>query len=105
MNVKTVLGINQPYGQGRVGRGESSEAPGTVTRGTGTEAGATSADRVTISGDAKLVALAGRAAQDASDVRTDKVASLKAQVEAGTYQPDSRKIAEKMLTMESELFD
>ena len=32
------------------------------------------------------------------------MASLKAQVEAGTYQPDSKKIAEKMLTMESELF-
>lgn len=105
MEIKTVLGINSSYGQSRVGRGDSSETANGITRdGTSTGAADTGADRVTLSDGARLLSVATRTAQDASDVRADKVAELKAQVEAGTYQPDSRKIAEKMLTMESDLF-
>ncbi len=104
MDIKTVFGIKQPYGQSRVGRGESGESAG-VTRGRSSEAEQpSSSDRVTLSDDARLVSLASRSAQEAPDVRADRVAALKAQVEAGTYQPDSKKIAEKLLTMESDLF-
>jgi len=102
MDIKTILGINQSYGQGRVGRGESGETSG-AARGKSTSQGSET-DRVTLSDDAKLVSVATRTAQDAPEVRSDRVAVLKAQVEAGTYLPDSRKIAEKLLTMESELF-
>jgi len=104
MDIKTVLGINQSYGQGRIGRGDSNESasgpartPASETTGTG------SADRVTLSDGARLVGVAVRTAGETSEVRTDKVAELKAQVQAGTYQPNSRKIAEKMLTMEADL--
>lgn len=104
MDIKTVFGIKQSYGQNRIGRSDSGDSSN-VSRGKTTESEQSSgSDRVTLSDDAKLVSLAARTAQDASDVRTDKVASLKAQVDAGTYQPDSKKIAEKMLTMESDLF-
>ncbi|WP_428560113.1 MAG: flagellar biosynthesis anti-sigma factor FlgM [Solidesulfovibrio sp. DCME] len=104
MDIKTVLGINQGYGQSRVGRGESGQTS-SVSRSRGAEAEGTSgSDKVTLSGDARLVSLAATTAKDASDTRSERVAELKAQVEAGTYQPDSKKIAEKMLTMESELF-
>ncbi|EFL50278.1 anti-sigma-28 factor, FlgM [Solidesulfovibrio fructosivorans JJ]] len=104
MDIKNILGINQAYGQGRIGRSGSGETSG-VTRGgaSQTEAGAAT-DRVTLSGDARLVSLAANQAKEAPEVRSDRVATLKAQVQAGTYQPDSKKIAEKMLTMESDLF-
>ncbi len=106
MDIKNIFGINQPYGQNRVGRNDSSESS-SVSRGkAGSSGGASgsSADRVTLSDGGRLVSVATRTAQEAPESRADKVASLKAQVEAGTYQPDSKKIAEKMLTMESELF-
>jgi negative regulator of flagellin synthesis FlgM len=105
MDIKTVFGINQGYGQNRVKRGDSGESS-SVSRTDGGESasGASGADKVTLSGDARLVSLAATTAKDAPDTRSDRVAELKAQVEAGTYQPDSRKIAEKMLTMDSELF-
>jgi negative regulator of flagellin synthesis FlgM len=104
MDIKTVLGINQSYSQGRIGRGDGSESASSTTRTTTSDtSSSTGADRVTLSDGAKLVGVATKTASEASDVRTDKVADLKAQVEAGTYQPDSKKIAEKMLTMESDL--
>ncbi|MHC1787943.1 flagellar biosynthesis anti-sigma factor FlgM [Solidesulfovibrio sp.] len=105
MDIKTVFGINQAYGQNRVGRGDSGESS-SVARGKGSESerSSGSADRVTLSDDARLVSVATRSAQEAPESRADKVAALKAQVDAGTYQPDSKKIAEKLLTMESELF-
>ena len=105
MDIK-ILGHNQTYTQDRLNRSETGDAAGSVTRGTGSDSSqsTSSTDRVTLSDNAKLVSQATKAAGDASDIRTDKVASLKAQVEAGTYQPDSKKIAEKMLTMDSELF-
>ena len=104
MDIKSVFGINQSYGQGRIGRGDSGESANGVTRNATTETTGTSgADRVTLSDGARLVGVAVKTASESSEVRTDKVAELKAQVQAGTYQPDSRKIAEKMLTMESDL--
>lgn len=106
MDIKNIFGINQPYGQNRVGRSDSSESS-SVSRGKTSSSGSasgSSADRVTLSDGGRLVSVATRTAQEAPESRADKVAALKAQVEAGTYQPDSKKIAEKMLTMESELF-
>lgn len=104
MDIKTVFGINQ-YGQSRLGRSESGESASTSrTKGSSSTDQGSGSDRVTLSDSAKLVSLASREAQNASDVRADKVAALKAQVQAGTYQPDSKKIAEKMLTMDADLF-
>lgn len=106
MDIKNILGINQGYGQSRIGRSGSSGETSGVTRGSVAESeGAPETDRVTLSGDARLVALAANQAKESPDVRSDRVAELKARVQSGTYQPDSRKIAEKMLTMESDLFN
>jgi len=44
------------------------------------------ADRLELSGMAPFV----RALKAASDVRTDKVAAIKAQIEAGTYETDEK---------------
>jgi len=105
MDIKTIFGINQGYGQNRVGRGDSGESS-SVSRGKSSESGrsGSTSDRVTLSDDAKLVSVATRTAQESPETRADKVAALKAQVDAGTYQPDSKKIAEKLLTMESDIF-
>lgn len=105
MDIKTIIGINQGYGKNRVSRGDSGESSN-ISRGRNAESGhaAGSSDRVTLSDDARLVSVATRTAQEAPETRADKVAALKAQVDAGTYQPDSKKIAEKLLTMESDLF-
>jgi negative regulator of flagellin synthesis FlgM len=105
MDIKNVFGINQGYGQNRIGRGDSGESS-SVSKGKSSEQSRSSgsSDRVTLSDGARLVSVATRSAQEAPETRADKVATLKAQVEAGTYQPDSKKIAEKLLTMESELF-
>ncbi len=105
MDIKNIFGINQPYGQNRVGRSDSAnlqvfrEARREVQRFVrflGRPGDAFRRRQARVRGH--------RTAQEAPESRADKVASLKAQVEAGTYQPDSKKIAEKMLTMESELF-
>ncbi len=56
---------------------------------------------VKISGGAKDRAAAASKAFDIAkntpDVREDRVAALKAQIDAGTYQPDSGKIADGIL--------
>ena len=54
-------------------------------------------DTVDISDTAKRVSSAREELDRIPDVREDKVAELKAQIENGTYKVDSEKIADKML--------
>jgi negative regulator of flagellin synthesis FlgM len=61
-------------------------------------------DRVSVSQDALLMTEARRAAQNAPDVRTDKVEELRVQVANGTYKPDSRLVAENLIREEPGLF-
>lgn len=103
MDIKTVTGLKSPYGKDKIGGSESAESAA-AAKAKAAEAAVSGKDRVTLSDDVKMVAEAAKAAEAAPAVRTDKVASLKAQVDAGTYQPDSKKIAEKLLTMEREIF-
>ncbi|NMC48423.1 MAG: flagellar biosynthesis anti-sigma factor FlgM [Desulfovibrio sp.] len=102
MDIKDILGTGASYGKNRVGSGKTSDvSPGTA--GDKASGATTSTDTVTLSGNAQLFSQAIREAQTAPDVRADRVAELKAQVESGTYQPDSRKIAEKLLLSEIDL--
>ena len=68
------------------------------------EAAAAQGDTVTVSQDALLLTEARRTAQNAPDVRADKVAALRIQVANGTYKPDSRLIAEHLVREEPLLF-
>jgi negative regulator of flagellin synthesis FlgM len=54
-------------------------------------------DRVELSTSSRLIQKIQEAAQAAPDVRAEKVAALKKQVENGTYQVSSEDIAGKML--------
>ena len=56
------------------------------------------ADTVALSGAAKDIQEAQRQLEAIPDVREDKVAQLKEQIENGTYEMDEEKIAGKMIT-------
>lgn len=56
-----------------------------------------SADGVNVSEEAKLRSAAYSEAMKAGEVREDKVAALKAMVESGEYEPDSRDIAARIV--------
>jgi negative regulator of flagellin synthesis FlgM len=65
----------------------------TQQQATAQEAG----DRVELSPLAKDLQKAAEVAQATPDVRADKVAALKAKIESGTYEVDSKKVASKMI--------
>ncbi|CCU80832.1 hypothetical protein HSACCH_02347 [Halanaerobium saccharolyticum subsp. saccharolyticum DSM 6643] len=54
-------------------------------------------DQIKISSQAKGILTAKAELKNRPQIRTDKVADLKAKLENGNYQIDSKKIAEKML--------
>jgi negative regulator of flagellin synthesis FlgM len=54
-------------------------------------------DEISLSWRARNVAGAAAAVQNAPDVRTEKVAALRAAIINGTYQPDARQVAERLL--------
>ncbi len=54
-------------------------------------------DTVQISGKAKTFQAAMTAVTEASDVREDKVAKLKAAIESGTYSVSGKEIADKLV--------
>lgn len=65
---------------------------------------AASQDTVSVSDEALLLTESLRSAQSAPDIREDKVASLKAAIESGTYNINARLIAEKIAAEETSLF-
>ena len=65
---------------------------------------AATGDVVSVSSDARLMAEASRAAQDSPDVRQEKVAQLKEQVQNGTYKVDNESIARGLLREDMGLF-
>jgi negative regulator of flagellin synthesis FlgM len=54
-------------------------------------------DQVTFSEHARDMAKTMKAAREADDIRTDKVAEIKNRIQSGTYQTDSKEIARKLL--------
>lgn len=55
------------------------------------------ADTAELSGEALSARRAQAAVTASSEVRAEKVAAIKAQVQAGTYQVDTHALAEKLL--------
>ncbi len=58
---------------------------------------AAKADSVTLSDSARSLAAARQAVQDAPDVRHEKVAAIKQQVDTGTYSVPASVLARKMV--------
>ncbi len=57
-------------------------------------------DRISISEEGRLKMNMLKAAQENDGVRADKVADVKARIEAGEYNPDSKDIAASLLKQE-----
>jgi negative regulator of flagellin synthesis FlgM len=93
MDIKTISGGTSPYVQSRVEKGGGSDASAKNNASNSATAG----DRVSVSSDARLVAEAAQTAQESPDVRVDKVEALRAQVQSGTYTPNSQLIAQKLV--------
>ena len=53
-------------------------------------------DELNLSETAKYFQLAFKAAKDAPDIRTEKVETIKAQMDAGTYNVSAQEVASKM---------
>ena len=61
-------------------------------------------DRISISEEGRLKMNMLKAAQDNDGVRADKVADVKARIEAGEYNPDSKDIAASLLKQELDVW-
>lgn len=61
-------------------------------------------DRISISEEGRLKASTLKAAQEADDVRADKVADLKARIEAGEYKPSGKDIAASLVKQELDVW-
>jgi len=99
MDIKKVLGGVNPYVQSKVDKSEGSEATSKAEKAKAKAKGqaTSSGDRVSVSSESKLVAEAAKVAAESPDIRVDRVEALRTQVQEGTYNPDSRRIAEKLV--------
>ncbi len=107
MDIKNIYSGMQSYLQNKVDKddvAETGQADSTRSKKSGKRALASSSDTVNFSDEAKLYATSVRTAQADSGVRADRVAALKAQVQAGTYQIDSKTTAENMLAQDLEIY-
>lgn len=93
MKIKSYVEGNQPFTQGKIELTEPVKAAEIAP----SEAPVQETDTVTLSEEARLRGVALAAANQDSGIRADKVAELKAQIQAGTYKPDLRKTAANML--------
>jgi negative regulator of flagellin synthesis FlgM len=60
-------------------------------------------DRISLSEGAKLRTEAHKAAQDAPEIRREKVEAIKAKIAAGEYEIDAQKVAQKMVEEDLDL--
>lgn len=103
MDIKNIFGGSSPYTQSKVDKGDESAAASKVDKAKAKAKSQTSGkDRVSVSDDAKLVAEAAKAAQESPDIRVERVEALRSQVQAGTYNLDSRRIAQKLVESDLE---
>lgn len=70
---------------------------------TGNIAKAPQKDTVVLSQTAQLLKTASAHLADSPEVNSDRVAQLKAAIEDGSYQVDTQRVAEKMLSLEASL--
>ena len=100
MEIRNLLKGVDPY-QAKLEKAErDSGRAGRSSAGSASSKG----DRVSVSNTARLHTEAMRAANEAPDVRREKVEALKAKVEAGEYTIDPHKVAAKIIEEERELF-
>ncbi len=100
MEIKNYLKGLDPY-QAKLEKAESGKLKNGKRT---TDDSSSTGDRVSVSNEARLRTEAYSTALSASDVRQEKVNAIKERVDSGEYQVDSRKVAEKLITEEMEIF-
>ncbi len=104
MEIKNNLNPLDPYSQSKLtGANQAGQVKSRAAADTHAPS-RESGDRVSLSAEAKLRTEAFTTAMNTPDVRTAKVAEIKARVEAGQYETDSKAIAAKLLQEEPGLF-
>lgn len=98
----TINSIN-PLGSYEVNRLDQLEQHQQETQKATVQKEATN-DRVSISEEGRLKASLFKTAQEGDDVRADKVAAAKAQIEAGEYKPEGKDIAASMIRHELDVW-
>lgn len=101
MDIQQLTSALDAYGGTVAGAGTADATPQRRSR---TAAAPARGDTVKVSQDGQLLNVAFKAAQEAPDVRAEKVAQLRARIADGTYASDSRKIAAGILREEAALF-
>lgn len=99
MEINNLLGKLGPYDQTRIDKANEDAAKAKKEQAAARSAG----DRISFSDEAKLRTEALSAATSTPDVRREKVAAIKARIESGEYEIDTRKIAQKMVEEDLEL--
>lgn len=93
MKINQIPGVASSYqktGSRKVAKGQDSSV-------------AAKGDQVQLSKEAQIALAMKEKLNQAPEVRAERVAELRRQVEAGTYRPDGRAIAAKML--QARVFD
>lgn len=101
MDILTNFDKLNPYAKNKVQ--ESSTVQNNQTQKG--ESAEQQSDKVELSSKAQELNKITKAAEESSDVRSDKVAELKAKVAQGEYKPDSRETAANMLRQDIEVFE
>lgn len=88
---------SQPIGSQPVDRTQQADLGSSGAQKTEGVTGSLRSDQVALSQRALDMQLARKALADVPAVRQDKVQTLKARIESGEYQVDSREVARKLL--------
>lgn len=99
MQIKGLLTGLQTYEQSKINKMKDKGDSGKARAGSSPDS-----DKVTLSQGAKLYKTGLEQAMNADEVRTDRVEELRSRVQDGTYVPDSRRIAEKMIREDLEVW-
>lgn len=92
MEIKNILGEVNPYSKKKVGESNRTESGKASKSSSGP-----GSDKIVLSSEAKLRSTALQAANEAPDVRRQKVEALREQVRNNTYQPNIKKAAANLI--------
>ncbi|MEM8499684.1 MAG: flagellar biosynthesis anti-sigma factor FlgM [Pseudomonadota bacterium] len=97
----------RPHGaENKTSRSSSSAIPGGDNGGANTSSNSSAkGDSVQLSSQAQSLAAVEAKAKAASDVNAEKVATIRAAIADGSYSIDAVHVADKLLSLESELRD
>jgi negative regulator of flagellin synthesis FlgM len=104
MEIKNTLNPFDPYNQTKLTGAAQANQPTSRAAVNAPAPAKEGGDRVSLSPEGKLRTEAFTSAMGAPDVRAEKVAALKARVQSGEYEIDSKAIAAKLLREEPGLF-